>query len=250
MTNDQLRRKIVCEAARLLHFHLEGDYGRAKLKAARKFQRGWIKRSDLPSNSEVRHEMQRIAYLQEHDEAWNGRADDEVWAAEREDSARPAVAAEDRFVAYRALLLPLADVAQPRALHPEGDALYHSLQVFELARDARAFDEEFLLAALLHDVGKAIDARDHIAAGLEALDGLITERTAWLIANHTEARRILDGTIGARARRRLAQSENFEELMLLCECDRDGRLPGMLVPDVDEALHAIREISQLNGETS
>ena len=56
--------------------------------------------------------------------------------------------------------------------------LYHSLQVFELAREALPYDEEFLLAALLHDVGKAIDARDHVAAGLEALDGHITPRRA------------------------------------------------------------------------
>jgi hypothetical protein len=250
MLNDQLRRKIVCEAARLLHFRLEGDYGRAKLKAARKLQRGWVKRSDLPSNSEVRHEIQRLAYLQEHDEGPKVLAVDEEWSADRDDPAAPALAAEDRFAAYRVLLMPLADVQQPRGTHPEGDVLYHSLQVFELARDARPFDEEFLLAALLHDVGKAIDARDHIAAGLDALDGLITERTAWLIDNHAHVRRIRDGTIGVRARRRLAQSENFEELMLLCECDRDGRVPGMVVPDVEDALHAIREISQLNGETA
>ena len=56
--------------------------------------------------------------------------------------------------------------------HPEGDVLYHSLQVFELARDRRPYDEEFLLAALLHDVGKGLDRADHVEAGLEALDGL------------------------------------------------------------------------------
>ena len=51
--------------------------------------------------------------------------------------------------------------------HPEGDALYHSLQVFELAREERPYDEEFLLAALLHDVGKAIDPSDHVEAALQ-----------------------------------------------------------------------------------
>ena len=63
------------------------------------------------------------------------------------------------------LLLPLETVKQNPAYHPEGDALYHSLQVFDLARDALPYDEEFQLAALLHDVGKAIDPRDHVAAG-------------------------------------------------------------------------------------
>jgi len=93
----------------------------------------------------------------------------------------------DRFEIYRLLLDPLERVKQNPAYHPEGDALYHSLQVFELARDARPWDEEFLLAALLHDVGKAIDAADHVAAGLEALEGMITDRTEFLIAHHMEA---------------------------------------------------------------
>ena len=65
--------------------------------------------------------------------------------------------------------------------------LYHSLQVFELAREELPYDEEFLLAALLHDVGKAIDPREHVAAALEALEGFITPRTAWLIEHHDEA---------------------------------------------------------------
>jgi hypothetical protein len=77
----------------------------------------------------------------------------------------------DRFDLYRTLLEPLGYVKQNPAWHPEGDALYHSLQAFELARDAVPYDEEFILAALLHDVGKAIDAHDHVAAGLDALQG-------------------------------------------------------------------------------
>src|SRR5215212_7284739 len=93
----------------------------------------------------------------------------------------------NRFELYRMLLQPLEGVKQSPKHHPEGDALYHSLQVFELARAERAYDEEFLLAALLHDVGKAIDPSDHVTAGLAALEGTITPRTAFLIANHMQA---------------------------------------------------------------
>src|SRR5205823_14979879 len=89
-----------------------------------------------------------------------------------------------RFERYRLLLQPLEGVKQSARYHPEGDALYQSLQVFELARAERPYDEEFLLAALLHDVGKAIDPADAVTAALQAVEGPITERTAPLIAHH------------------------------------------------------------------
>ena len=84
------------------------------------------------------------------------------------------------------LLVPLETVKQNSKFHPEGDALYHSLQVFDL-RDELPYDEEFQLAALLHDVGKAIDPRDHVTAALQALHGFITPRTEWLIEHHMAA---------------------------------------------------------------
>lgn len=154
----------------------------------------------------------------------------------------------DRFQIYEMLLLPLERVKESRKHHPESDALYHSLQVFELAREELPYDEEFLLAALLHDVGKAIDRRDHVAAALEALDGFITPRTAWLIEHHMEGQALKDGTLGARSRRRLRESEDFEELELLVECDRNGRARGAEVPDVEEALEYLRELARTCGE--
>ena len=153
----------------------------------------------------------------------------------------------DRFQLYESLLLPLENVKQPLKYHPEGDALYHSLQVFDLARNEQAYDEEFLAAALLHDVGKAIDPADHVAAALEALDGFITERTAWLIEHHMLTHALVDGTLGARARRRLQQSEHFHDLVLLGECDRAGRTPGVEAPELDEALDYLRELSTMFG---
>ena len=153
----------------------------------------------------------------------------------------------DRFQVYESLLLPLENVKESPKYHPEGDALYHSLQVFELARDELPYDEEFLLAALLHDVGKAIDREDHVAAGLDALVGFITDRTAWLIEHHMVAQGALDGTLGARARRRLQQSENYQELLLLAECDRDGRQVGVTVGELDEALEYLRDLAHTFG---
>ena len=147
-----------------------------------------------------------------------------------------------RFEVYESLLLPLESVRQPAKFHPEGDALYHSLQVFELARDRLPYDEEFITAALLHDVGKAIDPRDHVAAGLEALEETITPRTAWLIKHHEEAVFLQQGTLGQRARRRLEQSEDYDELLALAECDLEGRRVGVPVCDVEEALSFIRDL--------
>lgn len=126
--------------------------------------------------------------------------------------------------------------------------LYHSLQVFELARQELPYDEEFLLAALLHDVGKAIDPPEHVAAALEALEGTITPRTAWLIEHHMEAHGLLDGTLGMRNRRRLEASDDFEELKLLSRCDRDGRVKGAEAPELDEALEYLRELAEMCGE--
>ncbi len=148
----------------------------------------------------------------------------------------------DRFEIYRLLLEPLEKVKQNPAWHPEGDALYHSLQVFELSRDARPWDEELILAALLHDVGKAIDSSDHVAAGLSALEGFITPRTAFLIAHHMDAQALYDGRLGARAKGRLESSEDFEDLMLLREMDRAGRVRGAVVGTIEQALDYLREL--------
>ncbi len=148
-----------------------------------------------------------------------------------------------RWDRYRALLLPLAEVKQDPRWHPEGDALFHSLQVYVRARAEAPWDEEFLLAALLHDVGKALDRTDHVAAGLEALEDLITPRTAFLIEHHMDAHAWAAGALGRRAKVRLANSEHAEDLKALADCDRRGRAPGAEVPTVEEALAEIRELA-------
>lgn len=151
----------------------------------------------------------------------------------------------DRFQYFESLLFPLENVNQDPRYHPEGDALYHSLQVFDRAVNRHPYDEEFLLAALLHDVGKAIDPHDHVAAGLEALEGFITDRTAWLIEHHMDCHRIRDGSLGARAHRRLKASEDYRELIDLGEVDRAGREPGVMTSSVEEAIDYLRNLANL-----
>jgi hypothetical protein len=155
--------------------------------------------------------------------------------------------AVDPYQLYRMLLLPLESVRQSAKYHPEGDVLYHSLQVFELAREQRPYDEEFLLAALLHDVGKGIDSSDHVTAGLSALEGVITDRTRFFIEHHMYAHDYQAGTLPGRLRRELEQSPDFDELMLLRQLDDQGRVSGAVVGTVDEALDFLKELGRSNG---
>jgi len=367
MQQSKLRRQIAWEAARLMYSREESEYYRAKQKASHRICQGWVKPADLPSNAEIRDEIQAFARLNEGDqrnanlremrlealrvmrmlgqfrprligsvmtghvragsdidlhlfsdsiEAIKSVLDEQgmVYDVERkrvkkhneqrvfthihvqdrfpieitvypadkahyvfkssitgkaidrasigelqtllsreypnidvETAVAQAAEQVDRFQVYQSLLLPLENVKQNLKYHPEGDALYHSLQVFDRARDELPYDEEFLLAALLHDVGKAIDPHDHVAAGLEALEGFITERTHWFIEHHMDAHQDLDGTLGARAKRRLKQSPDYEELLTLARCDRAGRQRGAQAPELDEALDYLREIAQTFG---
>ena len=65
-----------------------------------------------------------------------------------------------------------------------------------------------------------------------------------MIEHHLQARQRREGTLGFRAARRLQRHESFEELDLLCECDREGRVPGAVVPELDEALEKIRNLAE------
>jgi hypothetical protein len=367
MASDKLRQAIALEAARLMYERVESEYYTAKRKAAKRLCRQGPKPEDLPSNAEIREQIQLFARLHEgpkrtehlremrlealalmrllrafrprligsvmtghvrkgsdidlhvftdspglvadllenegyqfdlerkqvvkHGEArvfthihvyarYNfeltiypedkahyvfrssvtGKAIERASIAELEDflkreypdldvesELRETAAATDPYPIYRMLLLPLEEVKQSPRYHPEGDVLYHSLQVFELARDQRPYDEEFLLAALLHDIGKGIDPADHVAAGLAALDGLITDRTRFLIENHMLAHDYQTGKLPPKERRRLEASPDFEDLLLLREVDDAGRVPGAAVGTVDEALDYLKELERTNG---
>ena len=128
------------------------------------------------------------------------------------------------------LLLALDGVQQDPRWHPEGDALYHSLQAFELARRDRA-DPALQAAALLHDVGKALGSRDHAEVGADLLEGLVAPRVVWLVRHHLD---LLDAP--AATKRRLRGSHALADLQRLRRWDVGGRSPNATVLSPGEAL--------------
>jgi predicted HD phosphohydrolase len=222
---DKLRQRIAAEAARGV---VSGsDATRAVFRAARRVARGWVPDDQLPSHDEIRSDVQR-------------RIDPAAGLA-------PLIG--DRFDSLAAIVGVLATVRQHVATHPEGDALEHSLQVFERVHAERPFDEELLTAALVHDVGRAIDREHVVEAGIEALGGLITPRTRWLVEALPVAAAYADQTLGHRARLRLESHPDFEDALLLAEADRRSHVRGGAAPSLDEAIAILRELEADAGES-
>ncbi len=117
------------------------------------------------------------------------------------------------------LLTSLHGVRQSKRHHPEGDALFHSLQVFEAAL-ADTSDGELLAAALLHDIGKAISAPEHAHIGAQLLKPHLSDRVVWLVAHHMD---LLHHP--RRTRRKLRRDPRLRELEALRRWDLAGRDP-------------------------
>src|SRR6202521_5911050 len=67
MANVKLRKAIALEAARLMYERAESEYYTAKRKAAKRLCRGGVKPENLPSNAEIRDQIQVFARIHEGD---------------------------------------------------------------------------------------------------------------------------------------------------------------------------------------
>src|SRR5437899_5982975 len=67
MANVKLRQAIALEAARLMYERSESEYYTAKRKAAKRLCRQTVKPEDLPSNAEIREQIQVFARIHEGD---------------------------------------------------------------------------------------------------------------------------------------------------------------------------------------
>src|SRR6266852_9504164 len=65
MSNAKLRQAIALEAARLMYQRVESEYFTAKRKAAKRLCRRGVKPEDLPSNAEIREQIQVFARIHE-----------------------------------------------------------------------------------------------------------------------------------------------------------------------------------------
>lgn len=145
----------------------------------------------------------------------------------------------DAFSVFEMLIEPLSRVALDPEFHPEGDALYHTLQVFELGLQERPYDEEFLLACLLHDAGLAINPKHPVLSVIDAVGTLITDRTRTLIELRPVAAEYLRTGDCPKS---LRKSAEFEDILLLARLDRTARVPGTIVRTLPEALDVIRNL--------
>ncbi len=133
------------------------------------------------------------------------------------------------------LLTSLDGVRQGLRYHPEGDVLYHSLQVFQLSLQA-CNDYELWAAALLHDIGKAVSTPKHADIGADELDGLLSPRIVWLVRHH------LHLLVAPKLTRRwLRNTPQLRELELLRSWDLKGRSPNASVMQPSEAIDILME---------
>ena len=130
-------------------------------------------------------------------------------------------------------LLNLEIVEQSPRYHPEGDALYHSLQVYQLAFNDTE-DPELLAAALFHDIGKAIDIPTHDKVGAQMLEGLMPARVVWLVEHHLDLLKH-----PSRTRKRLRGSTQLRDLEQLRRWDLAGRKTNIAVIDPEKAIDKV-----------
>lgn len=144
------------------------------------------------------------------------------------------------------LLSDLEFIEESSTYHPEENVLVHSLQVFELAYHS-SNDPELWAAALFHDIGKAIDYKQHAEVGANLLQNLLSPRIVWLIEHHLD---LLKNP--RKTRHHLQNKPQLLDLEQLRRWDIQGREPNKAVVSIAFAVNSLfqyrTQITQQNAD--
>lgn len=109
--------------------------------------------------------------------------------------------------------------------HPEENVYLHSIQVFTLAFN-NSNSVDLILAALLHDIGKARGYKKHPSVAVEILSkfSIITPKVLWLIENHRRIEFLQSGTMKKQSKiNALKNNPYYPDLEKLRKFDIEGR---------------------------
>lgn len=140
---------------------------------------------------------------------------------------------ESSFDYLKQLLFDLEDVEQSQKYHPEGNALFHSLQVFELALQC-SNEPRLWAAALFHDVGKSVDSHQHCKIGKQMLSGVLGEDIVWLVEHHLDLM-----TSPKKTHQKYSNHLKLNDLEILRKCDVKGRDPFAKPMSVNSAVNLL-----------
>jgi len=139
-----------------------------------------------------------------------------------------------------------AKCEQNPAYHPEGNVDVHIEMVFDYANDNYFGDNDLLLCALFHDLGKVDTFKIHPKKGVPTsygherhaekyIDKYIhlfadlrpnVERIKEICANHMKAHLYISGSLSKPAKRKAFESlKYFDDIMKFANCDDGGKIP-------------------------
>lgn len=142
-------------------------------------------------------------------------------------------------------------VPQSPVHHPEGDVFVHSLQVMQWAFK-ESIDTDLILAAMLHDVGKAVSSLGHDKIGAEHLYPYVSLKTHWLIENHMRFWQLIMGDMKKKSKIvGLIEHPFLADLLQLARWDQLGRNPRMEITyDKDGIIAALNRCVEKRFEAS
>src|SRR5438876_616892 len=251
MANDKLRRQIALDAARLMYERVESEYYTAKRKAAKQLCRKGVKPEDLPSNAEIREQIQHFARIHE------GDCRTENLRAMRLEALRLMRVLR----AFRPRLIGSVMTGHVRKgsdidihIFTDGvglvtDILQNEGYQFDVERkqvvkhgQARVFTHVHIYDRFNFELTVYPEDKAHFVFR-SSITGKAIERASVRELEELLQREYPDLDLD----RELQASPDFDDLMLLRRLDDEGRVPGAVVGTVDEALDYLKELERSNG---